>query len=42
MLKIGDPAPDVTLMTITGETVSLAETWRSERHILLIFLRHLG
>lgn len=42
MLKIKDPAPDVKLTTITGETVSLAETWQSGQHVLLIFLRHLG
>lgn len=42
MVTIGDPAPDINLQTITGETVSLAETWRSGHHALLIFLRHLG
>jgi hypothetical protein len=42
MLTTGDPAPVVTLKTITGETVSLVETWRSGCHTLLIFLRHLG
>jgi peroxiredoxin len=38
----GDPAPDVTLMTLEGKTVPLAETWRGGRHVLLVFLRHLG
>lgn len=42
MLTIGDLAPEVKLATITGESVSLAQTWRSGRHALLIFLRHLG
>lgn len=42
MVTIGDPAPEINLKTITGETVSLAETWRGGRHTLLIFLRHLG
>jgi len=42
MLATGDPAPEVKLKTITGETVSLAEVWQSGCHVLLIFLRHLG
>lgn len=41
-LTTGDPAPEMTLKTITGETFSLAETWRSGCYTLLIFLRHLG
>jgi peroxiredoxin len=42
MVQIGDLAPDVSLKTTNGQIVSLAETWRSGRHALLIFLRHLG
>ena len=33
---------DVTLMTVEGQTVSLAEAWRSGHNVLLVFLRHLG
>jgi peroxiredoxin len=42
MFKVGDPAPDFTLYTADGEPVSLRETMRSGRNVLLIFLRHLG
>jgi peroxiredoxin len=42
MMQIGDPAPDASLKTTDGQIISLAETWRSGRHVLLIFLRHLG
>ncbi len=42
MVTIGDPAPGINLKTISGETISLAETWQGGRHALLIFLRHLG
>ena len=41
-LKAGQPAPDVPLKTVAGETVSLASLWASGQHALLIFLRHLA
>ena len=42
MLQVGDPAPDIRLVTVDGQAVSLAETWRARRSVLLVFLRHLG
>lgn len=42
MLRAGDSAPDLTLKTIDGQAMSLAELWRNGRMTLLIFLRHLG
>ncbi len=42
MLTAGDAAPNLTLTTMAGEAVSLAELWRNGQHTLLIFLRHLG
>ncbi len=42
MLTIGHAAPEVYLTTTTGESVSMAETWRRGQHTLLVFLRHLG
>lgn len=41
-LKAGEPAPDVALQTLAGETARLAETWQNGRSALLIFLRHLA
>ena len=42
VLQPGDTAPNVNLQTLDGQAFSLADTWRSGRHVLLIFLRHLG
>jgi len=42
MLKVGNNAPNFNLFTVDGSTVSLHETLRSGRHVLLVFLRHLG
>jgi len=42
MLYTGDMAPDFTLDTFDGETVSLQDTLDSGHKVLLIFLRHLG
>jgi len=39
-LRLGDPLPDVTLLTPAGEETDLPP-WRGEA-TLLIFLRHLG
>ncbi len=42
MLKLGDIAPDFTLQTADGQPLSLSQTLRSGRNVLLVFLRHLG
>ena len=42
MVQEGDIAPDFTLKTAEGETVSLSYFLSSGRHVLLVFLRHLG
>ena len=41
-VKIGQAAPDLTLRTIDGRAIALAETWQGNRQALLIFLRHLA
>ena len=41
-LKPGDIAPDFTLHTVDGQTVSLNDVLGSGRNVLLVFLRHLG
>jgi len=41
-LKVGQPAPNVTVQTLTGQPVALADYWQNGRHTLLIFLRHLA
>src|SRR3990172_3508867 len=42
MLRIGDVAPDWTLITADGQPLTLSEFWGGERTALLVFLRHLG
>ncbi len=42
MLKPGDVAPDFTLRTVDGQSVSLGDVLRDGRNALLVFLRHLG
>ena len=42
MLRSGDRAPDFSLTTAHGEPISLSETLRDGRNVLLVFLRHLG
>ncbi|HFD39898.1 MAG TPA: redoxin domain-containing protein [Anaerolineae bacterium] len=42
MLKNGDPAPDFTLTTVDGRSVSLSDALHRGRNVLLVFLRHLG
>ena len=39
--KIGDAAPDATVLDIRGQPVSLADLW-PEGPTLLVFLRHFG
>jgi peroxiredoxin len=41
-VKIGNPAPDFTLQSAEGETVSLGNLVKSGNNVLLVFLRHLG
>lgn len=41
-IAVGQPAPDATLATLDGEFIELASLWREGRHVLLLFLRHLG
>jgi peroxiredoxin len=42
MLKAGDKAPDVELVTAGGETVRLFDLLDSGHTVLLVFLRHLA
>lgn len=42
LIKSGNRAPDVTLTTVEGQAISLAETWRTGQNVVLVFLRHLG
>ena len=41
-LQVGDTAPDFTLLTAEGQSVSLSGTLNGKRKVLLVFLRHLG
>ena len=41
-VKKGDKAPDFTLPSVNGGTVSLADTLRAQHNVLLAFGRHLG
>lgn len=40
-LKFNDPAPDVAVMTATGERIQLSSLWK-EKPLLLVFTRHFG
>lgn len=40
-LKLGDAAPELTVLDASGHSVSLAEVWR-RGPIVLTFLRHFG
>jgi len=42
VIQVGDPAADLSLMTIDGQRISLADIWRGGNSGLLVFLRHLG
>ena len=41
-LEPGDAAPDFTLTTVDGKTLSLSEARHGKHKVLLVFLRHLG
>jgi peroxiredoxin len=40
-LKIGEPAPDITLLNPQGETVALSSLWENGP-TMLEFIRHFG
>src|SRR5687767_8925587 len=42
LLNVGDHAPGFSLQTVEGDQVSLDQLRQSGKHILLVFLRHLG
>ena len=42
MVREGDVAPDFRLKTADGEAVAVRDVVDSGRHVLLVFLRHLG
>lgn len=42
LLPTGNPAPDLALQTVEGETVRLSQLWPEAEGTLLIFLRHLA
>ncbi len=41
IVRVGDPAPDMTLPDDSGMQTSLSGLW-SERPLALLFIRHLG
>ena len=41
-IKIGKLAPDATLTVLDGRSTSLSNYWGNDRHLLIIFLRHLA
>ena len=41
LVRVGDPAPDMTLPDDSGTQTSLSSLW-SERPLVLLFIRHLG
>jgi len=42
MVREGGVAPDFRLQTADGVAVALRDVLDSGRHVLLVFLRHLG
>jgi peroxiredoxin len=40
--RIGDPAPDFSLLTADGRPYTLAHALGGGQHALLFFMRHLG
>ena len=41
-LHVGDKAPDFSLPSVDGQTVSLSNSLLGGHRVLLVFLRHLG
>jgi peroxiredoxin len=41
IFRIGDRAPDATVLNTQGQPVALSEVWR-DGPVLLTFLRHFG
>ena len=41
-IEVGQPAPKFTTYTLESEPVTLDDLLHGGRHILLVFLRHLG
>ena len=41
-VQAGDRAPDLMLQALDGQRISLGDTLRKGRNVLLVFLRHLG
>lgn len=42
LIRLGQPAPDLTLTLLDGPAVPLSSFWGDGRSLLLIFLRHLA
>jgi peroxiredoxin len=40
--RVGDPAPDFSLLTADGRPYTLADALAGGQHALLFFMRHLG
>lgn len=40
--RVGDEAPDFTLLKLDGSSVRLRDILKNGENVLLIFLRHLG
>lgn len=38
----GQPAPDFSLITVEGKTITLHDLLQTRQPIVLVFLRHLG
>ena len=41
-MKLNSSVPDFALRSVEGEQISLGEVLKSGKHVLLVFLRHLG
>ena len=41
-LKLGTPAPDFTVQTVSGESFTLGSVRAAGQSVVLVFLRHLG
>jgi peroxiredoxin len=41
-ITVGQKAPDSVLLTLDGQTISLASRFTQGRQVVLVFLRYLG